>query len=552
MAQRTTDTVDRPRATPADGDGPPSPRIAHLVGVAGSGMSALAEVLSGWGWRVSGSDLCPDALDQPPFVLWTSAPEPARAGVVSRQPPEDRPHRATSGAVVRVYRGHQAEHLPADAELVVASDAVPRDNVELRAAEARGLPGVSYFEMVGRLMQGASGLAVAGTHGKSTTTAMLAAILTAAGRDPTVFCGAAPPGRASGGRAGRADLVLAEACEYRQHFLHLSPRRALLLGVEPDHFDCFPSEQSLHEAFERFVDRLPRDGLLVVSGGCPVAPRIARRAACPVESFLVEDEPNRCTAPADVARGAGRTGPLASEPGTPPRAEPADRLAVGADWIARNVQCVDGRYRFDLCYRGSWLGCVELRVPGRHNVANALAAAALAWHEGVAPAAIVAALEGFAGLRRRLEHVGRFGGVELFDDYAHHPTEVAAALAALHSWRPGRRLWCVFQPHQASRTARLLDALARSLHNADSVFVAEVYRAREGPPKPGEATAADLAARIRDFGGDARTQHGTEAILAALGRELRPGDVLVTIGAGDIRKVCDGVARRFREDRAAG
>jgi UDP-N-acetylmuramate--alanine ligase len=195
---------------------------------------------------------------------------------------------------------------------------------------------------------------------------------------------------------------------------------------------------------------------------------------------------------------------------------------------------------------------VALRIPGRHNVLNALAAAALAWHNGADGGQIARGLARFWGLRRRLEDLGVLGGVACLDDYAHHPTEVAASLATVRQMFPGRNVWVVFQPHQASRTARLLDELAESLENADVLLVAEVFRAREGPYRRGEVTAADLADRARHSVVTVPALHGTGEITRYLHDRLAPGDVLVTMGAGDIRKVFDGLAIRTGKDRAAG
>jgi UDP-N-acetylmuramate--alanine ligase len=195
---------------------------------------------------------------------------------------------------------------------------------------------------------------------------------------------------------------------------------------------------------------------------------------------------------------------------------------------------------------------VDLQVPGKHNVANAVAAAALAIHCGASASAISRALADFGGLRRRMESVGVIGGVAVLDDYAHHPTEVAASLAAVREMYPGRRLWCVFQPHQASRTACLIEGFARSLRNADKIIVADIYRAREPGRRPGEIRSADLAARIRNFGGDVLQVHAIHDIQDLLDTALQPLDVLITMGAGDIGKVAHGLDKRFRENRAAG
>jgi UDP-N-acetylmuramate--alanine ligase len=455
-------------------------RRAHLVGLAGSGMRSLAQVLLDLGCAVTGSDLAPaEAL--------------ARMGL-------------------GVCPTHDAQNVPSDADLVVYSDAVAADNPELRRAAELGIPTCSYFQMLGRLMAQRHGIAIAGTHGKSTTTAMLAQILILDGQDPTVVFGAAGLGQTSGGRAGRGPLMVAEACEYRANFLHLQPQQAAILGIEPDHFDYYATFGQLQEAFARFAARVPHDGLLLVRHDDPVGLEIAQRVACRVQTF-----------------------------GTTPE----------ADWSARIVGCERGCYQYELGHGGHALGRITLQVPGRHQVLNSLAAAALAWENGVGMEAIAASLAGFRGLHRRLEPLGTYRGVLLVDDYAHHPTEVAATLEAVRGMCPGRRLWCVFQPHQVSRTAHLLDELAASLENADSVVVAEIFRAREPAPTPGEVTAADLAARLRARGRWAADVHTNEAIVQLLASRLEPGDVLITMGAGDIRKICHGFIDWLREDRAA-
>jgi len=446
-------------------------------------MRALAEALLARGWLISGSDVSSQAFD------------------------------ALSASGVRLFHGHATENLPSNTGLVVASDAVPADNPELRRAASLGIPACSYFEMLGRLTAGNTLLAVAGTHGKSSTTAMAAEILRAADLDPTVICGAAPLGHTSGGRAGSGRLALVEACEYRANFLHLRPRQAVVLGIEPDHFDYYESPEQLQRSFEAFARLLPARGLLLACADCPVTLAVAGAASCRVETF---------------------------------------GFAPGADWSAEVLARRRGRYAFSVVRRRRHVCDVQLQVPGRHNVLNALAAAALGWHNRASGGQIALGLGRFGGLHRRMETVGMCRGIMCLDDYAHHPTEVRAALATARQMFPGRRLWAVFQPHQASRTARLLDELAASLQNADVLLVAEVFRAREGPPQRGRAQAAELADRARQLGAVVPRRHGMEEITRYLLSRLAPGDVLMTIGAGDIRKVYDGFADGIRKARAAG
>jgi UDP-N-acetylmuramate--alanine ligase len=446
-------------------------------------MRALAGVLMGRECRLSGSD--------------------AAAGTVE----------GLAARGLRIYHGHAAEYVPDDADLVIYSDAVAADNPELRQAVELGIPAIPYAEAVGRLMRESCGLAVAGTHGKSTTTAMAAEILIHSGADPTVVCGATPCGQNSGGRYGHGRLLLAEACEYRANFLRLRPREAVILGIEPDHFDFYADLDSLQRAFAQFAQSVARDGWLLVRDDCEVAQRAAAAAECHVETFGTDAD---------------------------------------ADWTARVHRCRRGRYEFAVRRQGRHLCDVALRVPGRHNVLNALAAAALSWENGATPQTIAEALAGFRGLRRRLELLGTWRGVTLIDDYAHHPTEVAATLETVRQMFPGRPVWCVFQPHQVSRTARLLDELAASLQNADKVLVAEIFRAREASPQPGEVAAADLARQARRGGVEVADIHLPEEIVRRLQACLRPGDVLVTMGAGDIGRICHGFADGLRGHRAAG
>ena len=460
-----------------------SVRRAHLIGIAGAGMQALAEVMIAQGWRLSGSDLSPQN------AAWLSA------------------------AGVQVFAGHRAEHVPSNADLVVYSDAIGPENCERRRAAELGARHLSYPAMLGELMAPRAGLAIAGTHGKSTTTALAGEMLKQAKLAPTIIGGAAPLGCNSGGCFGRGRHVLVEACEYRENFLHLAPQIAVLLGIEHDHFDCFNAFAEVEQAFARFVERVPRDGLILAHAGCPATMRVAKQSGRRVATF---------------------------------------GLGAAADWRAIGLRSFRGRYAFQVLRHGHRVADVRLSIPGVHNVTNALAAAALAGELGVEASAIERGLSQFAGLQRRLEIRGSWREIVLVDDYAHHPTEIAAGLKAVRERFPGRRVWCVFQPHQASRTTALLDEFASSLHNADRVAVAEIFRAREAPGESAENTAAHLAERVRSLGRPVLDVHGAEEIVERFEPELAPGDVLITMGAGDIRKVSDAFVERLRTYRAAG
>lgn len=458
------------------------PGRAHLIGIAGCGMQSLAGVLLQRGWQISGSDLSGEGAG------WLR----------------------TAG--VKIAAGHAAENLPDDADLVIYSGAVPDDVPERRLAAQRGIPQLSYAQALGALLAGKHGLAIAGTHGKSTTTAMAGAILAAAGLEPTVVVGASALDAAAGSRWGDGRVAVVEACEYRRNFLHLAPRGAAVLNIEADHFDCYADLFEVEAAFREFVERMPADGYLAIQADQASTRRLARDLPCCAETF-------------------GTTS--------------------GADWRAVEMTAERGHYAFRIERYGRTVCSVRLAVAGRHQVHNALAAAALSWSAGARGGDIQGGLARFRGLRRRLEIVAVRDGVTLIDDYAHHPTEIAAALGAVRERFPNRRLWCVFQPHQASRTGRLLDELAASLHNADVVAVAEVYHAREDAAGP-RATAAELAARVTAGGRSVLPWHAASDLVEHAGSLLCPGDVLVTLGAGDIRKVCDGIADRLGRHRAAG
>ncbi|MCA9248968.1 MAG: UDP-N-acetylmuramate--L-alanine ligase [Planctomycetales bacterium] len=457
-------------------------QTAHFIGIHGAGMRSLSRLLAGFGWEVTGSD---------PMLASSSAGR---------------------------FQLHAPDNVPEHADVVVCSDAIAADHCERQRAAELGIETISYADMLGRLMLDRTGVAVAGTHGKSTVTAMTGEILLAAGLDPSIVVGAEPIACQRSGRAGSSPLLVAEACEYRRNFLKLRPRCAAILNVEPDHFDCYAQVDELTDAFGQFAAQVHMHGRLIVNEDSPRAVSAARRADCPTETFGFEPS---------------------------------------ADWSPRFLLANNGFYDFDLCHQSRSLGRVRLRVAGRHQVANALAAAALAAAAGAHEEAILVGLSRFAGLERRLELAGMPGGVNWIDDYAHHPTEVAAAIETLREMMPISRLWCVFQPHQASRTAGLLEEFAETLRMTDRVAILDVFRAREGAPAPGEVTAADLAERIRDLDGRVIDVHAADAVEQTLAEaievgELTRGDIIITMGAGDVGRIGAGLSKTFSTRRMAG
>lgn len=439
-------------------------RHVHFIGIGGAGLSAIARVLLEQGVEVSGSDL----------ALSPVAEALARDGA-------------------RVFAGHRAENVTG-AELVVISSAVPPDNVEVQAARAAGIPVLKRPQFLGQMMDGRVGIAVAGTHGKTTTTAMIASILLEAGRDPTFIVGGVIAGLETNARAGKGPLFVIEADEYDHTFLSLRPQVEVVTIVEHDHPDCYPTFADFRAAFEEFTALTPRDGLLAAGWDDPVARELGERrrdAGTPVTFF---------------------------------------GLGEGAEWRAEELRPnFAGGVDFLAVHGGEVLGLVRLRVPGAHNASNAMAALAVADFLKVPFRVARTALTGFRGTERRFEVKGEAGGVVVVDDYAHHPTEIRVTLAAAQQRFANQPLWAVWQPHTYSRTRTLMADFAQAFDAADHVIVLPIYAARETDTL-GVSSAGVVAAMQHP---DARCAGSLDEAVVWLGTEVRPGDVVLTLGAGD-------------------
>jgi UDP-N-acetylmuramate--alanine ligase len=387
--------------------------------------------------------------------------------------------------------------------VLVYSPAVGPENAERQHAARLGIAQMSYSRMLGHLMRDRQGVCVAGTHGKSTTTAMTGWILSSAGLAPSVVIGAEVREIGVSGWAGDGPHFVVESCEFQKSFLDLAPRHAAILGIEPDHFDCYHHFDELIAAFAEFAHSVPGNGRLLIPGDCPASKAASVAAAAPVETF-------------DVASSDRQT---------------------AADWRAADLRRTSEGTRFRIFHHGEFFAEIALSIPGVHNVSNALAATALAHWSGAAPAAIHEALREFPGIRRRFEAVGTWRGVSLIDDYAHHPTAVRATLQTARERFGSRRIWCTFQPHQISRTEALFGEFATSLANADRVLLVPVFAARERVANEPAEMSRRLAERVNVEGGRARFSQTLDQACATLEDELRPGDVLITMGAGDIGKV---------------
>jgi UDP-N-acetylmuramate--alanine ligase len=438
-------------------------RQVHFVGIGGIGMSGIAEVLLNLGYRVTGSDLAP--------------------GPVTRRLEE------LGG---KVHIGHSAQHVEG-ADVVVFSSAVKADNVEVAEARRRQIPVIPRAEMLSELMRMKYGVAIAGSHGKTSTTSMVAQVLSGSGLDPTIVIGGRLGILGSNAKLGKGDLLVAEADESDGSFLHLSPTIAVVTNIDAEHLDHYGSLARLQDAFVDFLNKVPFYGTGIVCLDDPsvksILPRLERRLL----TYGLEGSP---------------------------------------DLRAERLEFKEFESRFKVLLRGETLGSVALRVPGLHNVRNALAAVGVGLELDLPFAWIASHLAQFRGADRRFQLKGSVGDVLVVDDYGHHPAEIRATLAAARGgW--GRRVVVVFQPHRFSRIAALRDDFARCFADADVLAVTEIYPAGEAP-LPG-VDAAMLAEAIRGAGhGDVSLVRDLKDVPAFLTERTRPGDLVITMGAGSV------------------
>ncbi|MBI1908282.1 UDP-N-acetylmuramate--L-alanine ligase [Candidatus Uhrbacteria bacterium] len=446
----------------------------HFVGIGGIGTSALAKFFVHRGLRVSGSDL----------QVSDTTEECRRMGM-------------------KIFSGHAVGNVGEGVECVIYSPAVLETNPEREEAKRCGIPQMSYPEALGELSKEYSTIAVCGTNGKSTTTAMLGRILVEAGYDPTVIVGTKVPDFPDGNlRMGKGRFFLLEACEYREHFLHLHPEMIVLTNIEADHLDYFRDLAHICATFQAFANKLAGKGMLVWNGGDPTSRELRKGTA--------------------VSYGYG----------------------TDADYAGFDRKAESGRQRFSL--RRSTpeeeLGSISLSVPGLFNVQNALAAAVAAMELGVPVETVRHALETFPGVWRRFERVGTWHEAKVISDYGHHPTAIAQTLAGAREFFPGRRIILCFQPHQHARTKALFDRFVDAIAQADVSVVLEIY-AVAGRTESDDVSSKDLVRAIHSRFLSAASHYTpdldhAESVLRDL---VRPGDVLIVQGAGDV----DTLARRL-------
>ena len=451
----------------------------HFVGIGGVGMSGIAEVLLNLGYDISGSDL-----------QETDATRRLRS----------------LGAEVHI--GHDAANLAEALSVVVISTAVKFSNPEVVAAKERQIPVIPRAEMLAELMRMKYGVAVAGSHGKTTTTSMIGHVLTEAGMDPTLVIGGRVRSLAGNAQMGKGDILVAEADESDGTFLLLSPAVAVVTNIDREHIDYYGTTEELADAFLEFINKVPFYGIAALcldhSTVRGLLPRVKKRV---------------------VTYG----------------------LSADADFTAADVRIRQMESRFSVRYRGRALGTVALPMPGRHSVANALAAIAVAGELGIDFAAAAAALGEFAGIHRRSEIKGEIAGVLVMDDYGHHPTEIEATLRAIiEGW--DRPLTVVFQPHRYSRTKDLFEDFVPAFDRAHRLILTEIYAAGE-EPLPG-TSGEELCRAIRRRGHmDVEFIAEKDEVAVRLLPRLVDGDMVLTLGAGDIYKVGETLIESLREQR---
>lgn len=436
-----------------------------MVGIGGSGMSGIAEVLVNLGYTVSGSD-----LSDSPAVM----------------------HLRSLGVVIA--RGHHASNV-GDVHVIVISTAIAPDNPEIAEARKRHIPVIPRAEMLAELMRLRKGVAIAGTHGKTTTTSLTAAIFDQAGLDPTVIIGGRLNVYGANAHLGKGEYLIAEADESDSSFLCLLPIINVVTNVDEDHLDHYCTREALDEAFVRFMNHVPFYGMNIVCGDDPGARRLLGAVKRPVTTYGFDDKNDICA-----------------------------RNCTSSNWSS-----------FEVFLKGERLGKVRLPQPGRHNVLNALAAIGVGLQAQVSFANCVEGLGAFQGVGRRFELKGEKNGITVIDDYGHHPVEIAATLRTAREVFPGRRIVAAFQPHRFTRTKDHFDEFCKVLALADMVLLTEIYAASE-KPIPGISGRALACGLQKEAGLPVYFYNDIEAMVHGMTEHLRCGDVLLTLGAGSITR----------------
>jgi len=463
----------------------------HFVGIGGIGMSGIAEVLVNLGYKVSGSDLKSSAVTQ-----------------------------RLAGLGAAIFEGHRAENI-SGVEVVVTSSAIAKENPEVAEAHKLHIPVIQRAEMLAELMRLKYGIAVAGMHGKTTTTSMVAAVLAAGGLDPTVVVGGRVDAMGSNARLGKSQYLVAEADESDRSFLKLSPILSVVTNIDREHMDCYRNMRDVKKTFLEFMDRVPFYGMIVACNDDPVLRRLL-------------PEVQRRT----VTYGTKRGSDFFIHLGT------TAAMEQNADGEARPLS------RFEVRYREQKLGEFTLHVPGVHNVLNATAAIAVGVGLDMHVDDIRTALDQFRGVDRRFQLRGRVAGVSVIDDYGHHPTEIRATLAAAKQCGFGK-IHVIFQPHRYTRTRDLMEEFTSAFGDADSLFVLDIYAASEQPIEG--ITGEALARAVREKSGRGAEYMGSFSdAVSTVAAGARDGDMILTLGAGSVSQLGPMILEELSQRSAVG
>ena len=450
------------------------PVHVHFIGIGGISMSGLAEVLLKENFTISGSDNKESALTN---------------------------HLENAGATI--FYGQKASNIIDGIDVVVYTAAIHEDNEEYQAAVAKGLPMLSRAELLGQLMTNYDvPIAVAGTHGKTTTTSMLSQILLAGDLDPTISVGGILKAIGGNIHVGNSEIFVTEACEYTNSFLKFFPKIGVILNIDEDHLDFFKDLADIRNSFRKFAELLPEDGTLIINGEIETLDEITKGLACRVVTYGNDSS---------------------------------------YDYSATNIlHNQKGQASFDYVKNGIFVSRVQLAVNGNHNVSNALAALAVSDILEMPVAVAQEGLKGFEGTKRRFEYKGEFNGVNVIDDYAHHPTEIKAALTSARHY-PHKELWCIFQPHTYTRTKALFPEFVEALTLTDHVILADIYAARE--VNTIGISSQDLADSLKETGADVYYFPTFKEIEDFCLEHCKSGDLLITMGAGDVVNIGESLIK---------
>lgn len=446
-----------------------TPKTAFFIGIGGISMSAFAELLQSLGFTIKGSDRTKSKITK---------------------------HLEDLG--IEIVYEQSSKNITPDLDFVVYTSAISQSNPEFRRAKELGIPMMGRASMIGQVMKNyTTAVAVAGTHGKTSTTSIASHIMLEADMDPTISVGGILPAIGGNLRIGRSKNFITEACEYTNSFLHFFPTIGIILNIEEDHLDFFQDLDDIRRSFRKFAELIPENGTLIINSDINDYKEITDGLSCRVLTFSTEDK--------------------------------------NADFYADDISYDEfGRGSFTLVKSGKKADRYQLEIVGRHNISNTLSCLALSSLFAIPPQTVQSALTKYKGTERRFELKGEYNGATIIDDYAHHPTEITATLASARNY-PHNKLWVAFQPHTYSRTREFLHEFAESLSAADHVLLADIYAARE--PDPGDISSKDIEELIKKSGNSATYLGDFDSIKKFLEKNLATGDLLITMGAGNIVEV---------------